>query len=67
MDTRTPATTDTSHDPATLSDPDLIKRWAKLRFDLLRTAQDTPEWGRLKADYDTVAAEYRRRIDGQAS
>lgn len=65
MDTRAPDTTE--HDLAALSDPDLIKRWAALRFELLRTPRNAPEWDGAKAGYDAVMSEYRRRIEGRAS
>lgn len=50
---------------ATLQDPQLIARWAELRVRL--AYKRDPDYAALKAEYDALVAEYRRRIEPVAS
>jgi hypothetical protein len=45
-----------------LSDPEFFKHWAAVRSRLSRTAKGQPGHPELKARYDAVKAEYRRRV-----
>lgn len=48
---------------AALQDPELIARWAALRTRMpFRSDPDYPD---LKAEYDALVVEYRRRITGR--
>jgi hypothetical protein len=49
---------------AALPDPELIALWAELRT---RLAYKTEGYAGVKAEYDAVAVEYRRRIEPVAS
>jgi hypothetical protein len=48
-----------------LSDPELITRWAVVRHRLALTDRETPERAEIKRLYDTLQAEYRRRMEGR--
>jgi len=53
---------DTTKQLAALQDPELIARWAALRTRMpFRSDPDYPD---LKAEYDALVVEYRRRITG---
>jgi hypothetical protein len=47
-----------------LDDPALMTQWSAARQRLAMTPRDSPEHGSVKASYDALASEYRRRIDG---
>jgi hypothetical protein len=62
--TEQPGQKDRSSDLEELSDPEFFTRWAALRNRLFLTPRSKPEYRGIKSRYDTMAAEYRRRIDG---
>ena len=45
-----------------LSDPEFFAHWAAVRDGLFRTPKGKPGHPEIKARYDAVAAEYRRRL-----
>jgi hypothetical protein len=47
-----------------LSDPEFFTHWAAVRSRLSRIPAGKPGYCEAKRQYDAVAAEYRRRIDG---
>jgi hypothetical protein len=47
-----------------LSDPEFFTHWAAVRNFLSLTPAGKPEHSEVKHQYDAVAAEYRRRMDG---
>jgi predicted thioredoxin/glutaredoxin len=49
-------------DLAHLDDPALIAHWASARTALALTPRDDPGHAEVKAAYDAVLAEYRRRV-----
>lgn len=47
-----------------LGDPEFFAHWAAVRWRLVRTPKSEPVYYEIKRQYDAIAAEYRRRIDG---
>lgn len=47
-----------------LADPEFFSRWATARTLLALTSTSSPRYSEIKREYDTLAAEYRRRLDG---
>jgi hypothetical protein len=47
-----------------LDDPALIVYWAAVRTRLALTPKSSPDHAEIKRQYDDVADEYRRRMDG---
>lgn len=45
-----------------LADPEFFAHWAKVRARLAVTRADSPEHAGIKRRYDSVAAEYQRRV-----
>jgi hypothetical protein len=45
-----------------LSDPEFFAHWAAIRTRLFRTPKGKPGHPQIKARYDAVTAEYRRRL-----
>jgi hypothetical protein len=48
-----------------LSDPEFFTRWAAVRNRLFCIPKEKPEHSDAKRQYDAVAVEYRRRIEGK--
>ena len=62
--TESPERNDQNRGLRGLSDPELLARWAAARMRLCCIPRDSPDRGQAKRLYDDMAAEYRRRLDG---
>jgi hypothetical protein len=47
-----------------LADPEFFTQWAAVRSRLALTSSSSPKYSEIKDEYDALAAEYRRRLDG---
>jgi hypothetical protein len=47
-----------------LADPEFFRQWAAARSRLALTSSSSPKYSEIKDEYDALAAEYRRRLDG---
>ena len=47
-----------------LADPEFFTHWAAARSKLALTSSSSPKYSEIKDEYDALAAEYRRRLDG---
>jgi hypothetical protein len=47
-----------------LADPEFFTHWAAARTRLALTSSSSPGYSEIKDEYDALAAEYRRRLDG---
>jgi hypothetical protein len=54
-------------DLAAMDDPALITHWARVRSELALTPKGSPRHADVKAAYDAVLAEYRRRVTTEAA
>jgi hypothetical protein len=55
---------DRNGDLRELGDPEFFAHWAAVRWRLVSMPNDEPGYYGIKRQYDAIAAEYRRRIDG---
>ena len=63
------ATVDKRHDDELgylrgLGDPEFFSQWAAARTQLALTSTSSARHTEVKREYDALAAEYRRRLDG---
>jgi hypothetical protein len=47
-----------------LADPEFFTHWAAVRTRLALTSSSSPKHSEIKDEYDALATEYRRRLDG---
>ena len=50
--------------PQGLADPEFFTHWAATRTRLALTSSSSPRYSEIKDEYDSLAAEYRRRLAG---
>jgi len=65
-DMSTQASTAEDTDLQGLSDPEFFAHWAAVRTELAFTPATSSDHEAVRREYDAVATEYRRRLDGAA-